>query len=587
MRYLKRAGFVIVTTTLMFFIAYSGSVTYIPVAAAQSAGQESSADAAKRKRQEADAKREQEKKEADAAAERARKEAEAATERARKEAEAAARERARIEAEAAERAWKSFDTDMALVEGGPFMIGCTPGQQRDCDRDEQPMQEVTLNDFYIGKYEVTQAQWRLVMGNDPSNFKGDNLPVESVSWNDVQEFINRLNQRTGENYRLPTEAEWEYVARGGNQRRDTKYSGSNNIEEVAWYEKNSGGKTHPVGSKKANELGIHDMSGNVYEWVNDWYGNYSDGRLTNPKGPSSGSNRVIRGGSYSNNEWSARVSHRNDTDPGKRYKNLGFRLARRSKEAEAAAERARIEAEAAAERARVEREAAAVERARVEREAAAELRRQKAESAAAEIKQGKKRNLPFGNYKWRVLDVQDDKALLIAEDVIEMRPYNAQDKVVTWETCDLRKYLNGEFLQKFTAEERGKIAETPIRNADNLWYGEKGGNDTVDKIFLLSLEEVDRYFGNSGDYQNKMRKEYDKKGKFVTNRNGNYFSNANDIDRQAKFDNRACWWWLRSPGNFSSSAAFVNYDGNVHVGGSYVSGTSGGVRPAFWLNLKS
>ena len=204
-----------------------------------------------------------------------------------------------------------------------------------------------------------------------------------------------------------------------------------------------------------------------------------------------------------------------------------------------------------------------------------------------EILQGKRRNLQFGSYKWRVLDVQSDKVLLITEDVIEKRRYHAQGTGITWKTCDLRKYLNGEFLQKFTEEERRKITETPICNTDNLWYGTKGGNDTVDKIFLLSLEEVDRYFGDSGDYKNKRRKKYDN-GKWVADSNGWYLSNANDSDRGAKdAKGEACWWWLRSPGNPNTSAVRVGDGGSVTVTGGSVRTLSGGVRPAFWLNLKS
>ena len=203
----------------------------------------------------------------------------------------------------------------------------------------------------------------------------------------------------------------------------------------------------------------------------------------------------------------------------------------------------------------------------------------------AEILQGKKRNLKFGDYKWRVLDVQSDKALLITEGVIEERPYNKKYRGATWEMCDLRKYLNGEFLRKFTEEERRKITETPIRNADNLWYGTPGGDDTVDKIFLLSLEEVDRYFGDSGDYLNKRRKT-DDNGELVADSDGYSFSNAHDSDRVAKFGNDT-WWWLRSPGGGSCSAADVNLDGDVYVLGFDVDDLSGGVRPAFWLNLKS
>lgn len=166
-----------------------------------------------------------------------------------------------------------------------------------------------------------------MMGNNPSNNKGNNSPVEKVSWNDVQEFITKLNQKTGANFRLPTEAEWEYAARGGNKSRGYKYSGSNNIGDVAWYIDNSGSKTHQVGTKAPNELGIYDMSGNVWEWCQDWYGSYSSGSQTNPTGSSSGSYRVIRGGSWRNNARGCRVSNRDSYTPVNRGSNLGFRLA--------------------------------------------------------------------------------------------------------------------------------------------------------------------------------------------------------------------------------------------------------------------
>ena len=220
--------------------------------------------------------------------------------------------------------------DMVFVSGGTFMMGCTKEQlSADCYSPEKPAHEVTLNSFSIGRYEITQAQWKAVMGagSNPSNFKGDNLPVEMVSWNDIQEFIKRLNDRTGKNYRLPTEAEWEFAARGGNQSNGYIYSGSSDIGEVAWYGVNSGGTTHLVGTKKANELGIYDMSGNVYEWVNDLYNEYGYESQTNPTGPSVGANRVDRGGSWYPSAWSARVSFRDYLAPDSRNSSLGFRLA--------------------------------------------------------------------------------------------------------------------------------------------------------------------------------------------------------------------------------------------------------------------
>jgi formylglycine-generating enzyme required for sulfatase activity len=170
--------------------------------------------------------------------------------------------------------------EMVLVQGGTFTMGSNSG-----DSDEKPLHQVTLSDFYIGKYEVTQKQWREIMGNNPSHFNGDERPVEYVSWNDAQEFIRKLNAKTGQKYRLPTEAEWEYAACGGQQSRGYTYSGSNDINAVAWYGNNSNNKTHAVGQKQANELGLHDMSGNVWEWCGDWYDNYSSGAQTNPAGP--------------------------------------------------------------------------------------------------------------------------------------------------------------------------------------------------------------------------------------------------------------------------------------------------------------
>ncbi|MBQ3247459.1 MAG: SUMF1/EgtB/PvdO family nonheme iron enzyme, partial [Alistipes sp.] len=172
--------------------------------------------------------------------------------------------------------------EMVFVKGGTFTMGATAEQGSDADSDEKPAHSVTVSNFYIGKYEVTQAQWEAVMGKNPSRFKGDNLPVERVSWNDIQKFIEKLNAKTGKRYRLPTEAEWEYAARGGNQSKGYKYSGSNDIGSVAWYTDNSSSPTHPVGQKQPNELGLYDMSGNVYEWCSDWHGSYSSGSQTNP-----------------------------------------------------------------------------------------------------------------------------------------------------------------------------------------------------------------------------------------------------------------------------------------------------------------
>ena len=221
--------------------------------------------------------------------------------------------------------------DMVKVEAGTFMMGATSEMKDsydDPDSDEKPVHQVTLtNDYYMGKYEVTQALWQAVMGSNPSNFKGDNLPVEEVSWNDCQEFISKLNSLTGRKFRLPTEAEWEYAARGGKKSRSYQYSGSSNISDVAWYDGNSVNKTHPVGTKQANELGIYDMTGNVWEWCSDWYGFYSSSSQTNPTGADSGSSRVFRGGSWYGNARYCRLSFRDCTPPDCRGYNLGLRLA--------------------------------------------------------------------------------------------------------------------------------------------------------------------------------------------------------------------------------------------------------------------
>jgi formylglycine-generating enzyme required for sulfatase activity len=212
---------------------------------------------------------------------------------------------------------------MKLVEGGTFQMG---SNDSDAERDEKPVHSVTLSNYCIGETEVTQALWKAVMGNNPSYFKGDNLPVEQVSWNDCQEFIRKLNQKTGKNFRLPTEAEWEYAARGGSRSNGTKYAGSSSIGSVAWYDDNNGNKTHAVKGKSPNELGLYDLSGNVWEWCSDWYGSYGSGPQTNPKGPSSGSTRVLRGGCWGIIARHCRVSSRSDFVPGYGTISYGFRL---------------------------------------------------------------------------------------------------------------------------------------------------------------------------------------------------------------------------------------------------------------------
>lgn len=216
--------------------------------------------------------------------------------------------------------------DMVRVEAGTFTMGATL-EMKDPYDDEKPTHQVTLtNDYYIGKYEVTQALWKAVMGKNPSKFKGDDLPVEQVSWNDCQNFVSKLNRITGKTFRLPTEAEWEYAARGGKKSRGYQYSGSNNLSDVAWYDGNSGNKTHAVGSKQANELGIYDMSGNVWEWCQDWHGSYSSSSQTNPTGAKSGSYRVIRGEGWFSGARICRSSYRDGGLPYASSRDLGLRL---------------------------------------------------------------------------------------------------------------------------------------------------------------------------------------------------------------------------------------------------------------------
>ena len=217
--------------------------------------------------------------------------------------------------------------NMVRVDGGTFTMGATSEQGSGAGTNEMPAHQVTLSIYSIGETEVTQALWKAVMGKKPSNWKGDNLPVEQVSWDDCQKFITKLNKLTGRRFRLPTEAEWEYAARGGSKSRGCKYSGSNNIGDVAWYDNNSSSQTHPVKTKLANELGLYDMSGNVWEWCQDRYGKYSGGSQTNPTGPSSGSLRVFRGGSWNNDARICRVSFRGINSPDSAYDSLGLRLA--------------------------------------------------------------------------------------------------------------------------------------------------------------------------------------------------------------------------------------------------------------------
>ena len=216
-------------------------------------------------------------------------------------------------------------TQMIYVKGGSFEMGATEEQGSDAQENETPTHKVTLDGYYMSKYEVTQKLWERVMGNNPSSVQGDNLPVNNVSWNDCQEFIKKLNELTGKSFSLPTEAEWEYAARGGEKSLNCKYSGSNTIDDVAFYNTTN---SNNVGSKQANELGLYDMSGNVAEWCYDGYAAYSDQDQNNPYGIIEADNRVVRGGGWSSSDNECRVSFRDGSKKtDDKAENIGFRLA--------------------------------------------------------------------------------------------------------------------------------------------------------------------------------------------------------------------------------------------------------------------
>jgi len=230
------------------------------------------------------------------------------------------------------------DFDMVWVDGGTFTMGCTPEQGVDCWRNVSPAHSVTLDGYYIGETEVTQALWTAVMGTTVRQQRdlgdsswdlrgvGSNYPMYYVNYDEAVQFARKLSQLTGRTFSLPTEAEWEYAARGGSESLGYKYAGSSDVDAVAWYTDNSGRQTHPVAQKAANELGLYDMSGKVLEWCSDWYGDYSSGAQRNPTGPGSGSNRVLRGGSWNDYARYCRVSFRFVSGPTERRDDSGFRL---------------------------------------------------------------------------------------------------------------------------------------------------------------------------------------------------------------------------------------------------------------------
>ncbi|MDR1345876.1 MAG: SUMF1/EgtB/PvdO family nonheme iron enzyme [Bacteroidales bacterium] len=223
-----------------------------------------------------------------------------------------------------------YGITLVPVEGGTFTMG-SANSDAEAYSTEKPAHQVTVSGFKIMKYEVTQKQWHDIMDSWPAeepnsrDGAGDNYPAYNVSWNDIQAFITKLNQKTGKKYRLPTEAEWEFAARGGIRSKGFKYSGSNNISDVAYYRDNSS-KTNPVGSKQPNELGIYDMSGNVGEWCYDWDGNYTEDTQTNPTGPATGTTKITRGGSWNNGARNCRVAYRENFGINARYSYMGFRL---------------------------------------------------------------------------------------------------------------------------------------------------------------------------------------------------------------------------------------------------------------------
>ena len=227
---------------------------------------------------------------------------------------------------------------MIYVKGGEFLMGEPAGEGDEARAEKAAVHKVKVDDYYIGQFEITQSQWRAVMGTDISRQKhlagaaayygvGGNYPMYYITWEEAVEFCNRLSRRTGKKYSLPTEAEWEYAARGGQAGETTRYAGSDDLKRVAWYFENSPSATHPVGSKKPNKLGLYDMSGNVWEWCQDWYGDtYDESDTDNPAGPASGTFRVSRGGGSGSEESDCRVYRRSGNHPGFRLSANGFRV---------------------------------------------------------------------------------------------------------------------------------------------------------------------------------------------------------------------------------------------------------------------
>jgi formylglycine-generating enzyme required for sulfatase activity len=225
---------------------------------------------------------------------------------------------------------REIESKMIKIDGGTFTMGCVIVQDSECYTQEKPRHTVTLNTFYMGKHAVTQKEWKALMGTTPAAKYCAECPVVNVSWFDAQLFINKLNQISNGGYRLPTEAEWEYAAKGGNSSHGYKYAGSNDVDEVAWYDTL---KTHhimEVAKKKANELGLYDMSGNVWQWCSDWFQEkyYSNSPSNNPQGPEKGTSRSLRGGSWWGPLRDCRVANRDMYPPDSKDDDVGFRLVR-------------------------------------------------------------------------------------------------------------------------------------------------------------------------------------------------------------------------------------------------------------------
>lgn len=223
---------------------------------------------------------------------------------------------------------KNIVNNMILIEGGTFVMGATKEQGSHFYYSEKPSHRVSLSSFKLCKYEVTQKEWVLIMGDNPStDYIDENHPVDHVSWNECQRFIKKLNSITGYNFRMPTEAEWEYAARGGKHSKGYKYPGGYNLNRYGWYSENKTESTHRVGIKEPNELGLYDMGGNVWEWCQDWLGGYSSAYTNNPKGPVDGTFKIMRGGCWDSPETSCRVSFRGNQQPSSNYGSYGLRLA--------------------------------------------------------------------------------------------------------------------------------------------------------------------------------------------------------------------------------------------------------------------